>query len=287
MTDTAARPAINRYFNLSYPHVYSRAAVAAAIKQNRAEWGFRGVEHSLALQQILEITKLEEVKLAGPGERAVTLYTWGKVSPYAIALSIRPGSYLSHGTAAFLHHLIKITPTMIYVNKEQPEKSLRPVPLSQDAISEAFSRPQRRSRQILSYAQWQFMLLSGKYTNRLGVEEMLGPNQEKLWATDLRRTLIDIAVRPAYAGGVYQVLAAYKASRSKVSPEALVAVIKGLKHTYPYHQSVGFYMERAGFDATECEPLLRLGSAHDFFLDYGMTTPAFDSRWHIYYPEGL
>ena len=35
--------------------------------------------------------------------------------------------------------------------------------------------------------------------------------------TDLERTLIDIAVRPEYAGGVYEVLNVYRLAKGKVS----------------------------------------------------------------------
>lgn len=50
------------------------------------------------------------------------------------------------------------------------------------------------------------LLLSGKSTGDLGVESRQGANREELRMTGLERTLSDIAVRPTYAYGIYQVL---------------------------------------------------------------------------------
>ena len=47
-------------------------------------------------------------------------------------------------------------------------------------------------------------------TNALGVIEIQGSEDETLKVTGIERTLIDIAVRPVYAGGVFEVLKAYK-----------------------------------------------------------------------------
>ena len=40
-----------------------------------------------------------------------------------------------------------------------------------------------------------------------------------------------------------EVLEAHRAARDE-----LMATLKKLGHLYPYHQAIGFYLERAGFD---------------------------------------
>lgn len=56
----------------------------------------------------------------------------------------------------------------------------------------------------------------------------------------MARTLVDIAVRPDYADGVYQVLAAYEGARERVSVNALMAVLKTPFTAIPITKSWGF-----------------------------------------------
>src|SRR6476659_7160355 len=94
---------------------------------------------------------------------------------------------------------------------------------------------------------------------------------------EVARTLVDIAVRPGYAGGARRVLDAYRSALARNDagmlidelPESLTA----LSHVYPYHQAVGFYVEKAGADETVTAPLRARGLAYAFYLDYAMESP--------------
>jgi hypothetical protein len=107
--------------------------------------------------------------------------------------------------------------------------------------------------------------------------------------TDIERTLIDITVRPAYAGGVKSVLEAYRSVQSKISIPKLSTTLRALNYIYPYHQSVGFYMETAGnYSLEDIQELLNYKAFdYDFYLDYEMQSPAYSNRWKIYYPQDL
>ena len=50
-----------------------------------------------------------------------------------------------------------------------------------------------------------------------------------------------------------------------------LATLKRLDYN-PYHQAIGFYMERAGFDDSTCDKLRRLGLKFDFRaeIDHGL-----------------
>ena len=78
------------------------------------------------------------------------------------------------------------------------------------------------------------MLLSGKDTNRLGVQEITGDQGERIDLTNLERTLIDIAVCPAYAGGTQNVLFSYSRAIQKISVDLLVEMLEDLDYLYPY-----------------------------------------------------
>jgi hypothetical protein len=87
-----------------------------------------------------------------------------------------------------------------------------------------------------------------------------------LRVTGIDRTLIDIAVRPAYAGGVFQVLDAYRGAKHRASVGNILAALKALDYMYPYHQAIAFYMQHAGWPASRYDRLKKLGLEHDFYL---------------------
>jgi len=246
---------------------------------------------SVFLSYLLDHSPLRQIEIPGDlrSDLKVTRYVWGQVSPYAIALSLAPNAYLSHGSAVFLHGLTEQIPATIYVNQEQSEKPKPEGNLTQETVRLAFSRPQRQSNYAYRLDEFRVVIVSGKHTGRLEVAPISGPGlaTEALDATKLERTLIDIAVRPAYAGGVFKVLEAYRTARERVSVNVLIATLKQLDYVYPYHQAIGFYMQRAKYGETLCERLRQLGLRLDFYLAHDVRDSEYDSHWRLFHPKGL
>ncbi len=119
-----------------------------------------------------------------------------------------------------------------------------------------------------------------------GVIEISKENTN-LFVTDIERTLVDIAVRPQYSGGVFDVLKAYKLAKEKFSAVKLFDTLKRLDYIYPYHQVLGFYMEKAGMENRLLEPFMDMGLEFDFYLDHQIEDMAYSNRWRLYYPNGV
>jgi hypothetical protein len=173
------------------------------------------------------------------------------------------------------------------VNREQSPKPIPEGSLTQAGIDKAFSRPGRETAYIFSGPSYEIVLLNGKFTNRLEVGELIGPQGELLDVTKLERTLVDITVRPNYAGGVYQVLEAYRAAKPRISVGVLLSTLKKLDYKYPYHQAIGLYMERAGYSDEALGRVEELGARLDFYLTNNIPHLAHSGRWRIFYPEGF
>ena len=204
-----------------------------------------------------------------------------------VALSLRAGSYLSHATAVFIHGLTNEISRMVYANKEQSEKERPEGELTQASIDRAFANEARTSNYIFEFEGTRIVLLSGKNSGRLEVSDIPSSTGLALSTTKLERTLIDIAVRPAYAGGAFQVLEAYRGARERVSVSTLVATLKKLDYVYPYHQSIGFYMQAAGYSKAQLERLRSLGLKFNFYVSYRTRDAQYDSEWKVFHPAGL
>ena len=116
---------------------------------------------------------------------------------------------------------------------------------------------------------------------------MTSAQGEPVTVTGLERTLIDIVVRPDYAGGVYQVLQAFKSAKDRMSVNVLLATLKKLDYAYPYHQAIGFYLQRAHYDPDRWERIKKLAQEFDFYLAHDISDRDYDQSWRIFFPKGL
>jgi predicted transcriptional regulator of viral defense system len=256
---------------------------------NRRSWHLS--VHTTALDFITFLTKHGDLRVrrfrSKTYEKEITRFSWGEASPYELAMSIKSNSYLCHATAITLHGLGKPNQKKIFLNVEQSAKPPSNGSLTQEGISRAFAGKQRQSNLTYTCSGISVTMISGKNTNRLGVETIVGPASESLQATNLERTLVDIVVRPAYAGGISQVLKAYRAAKDRMSADQLVDILKKLDYVYPYHQSIGFLMQKAGYPEKRLVQLRALGLHHDFYLAHGLQQLEYSKDWRQFYPKDL
>lgn len=254
----------------------------------RAEHAFpRSLSERSFLKRLIETGILKEIPLDATYSFDAKRYHWGQPFPqYELALSLKPGAYLSHGSAAWLHRLIDHEPTAVYINKEQSPKNSKGI-LTQSGIDRAFSNKQRQSGYIVTHRQTEIVLLSGKHSNRLGVTKVAGPRGEQLDSTNVERTLIDIAVRPSYAGGAKIVAGAYRRAASQTSIPRLAKMLQDLNYIYPYHQTLGFYLQNAGHSLSALQPLRDLDIRFNFYLEHAMKQSSLDPVWRVYVPKEI
>lgn len=278
---------LKSFFETLPPQVFRRTDLAEMLEEHRGSWGLSPritVRH--LIDAMSDHSSFQRVELAFP-LRTENLFKWGDVSPYALALIRRPHAYLSHQSAAYLRGISEAPQVTIYVNQEQSPKPVKNTALTQEGIDAAMARPPRVSSNVAEYDGYKVMLLSGKHTGRLGVEEATQQNGETLQVSGIERTLIDIAVRPAYGGGVSEVLDMYRRAFGKFSVSSLAKMLRTLDYTYPYHQVIGFYLERSGCTQSELEPLRRLPREFDFYAAHALEDPVYIRDWRLFVPREL
>lgn len=283
-----AKPDILAILDAAGRRVLKRRELEQILEHHRSAWQLPASGTSTKfLEYLLANAPLRKVELKFP-HRPETLFVWREASLLKIAASIKPGGYLSHYTALHLHELTDQVPKTIYVNHEQRPQPAPIDPPNQARIDAAFRRPQRQTKNIAIWKGMRICLINGKATGRLGVIEGATAQGETYDYTNIERTLIDATVRPAYAGGVGEVLRAYRRAQPKVSINKLVAILRQLDYLYPYEQAIGFYLERAGvYREAQIDLVCYRPCKFDFYLAHGMKETEYSARWRLHYPKGL
>jgi len=279
---------IGDFFEAQPFRIFKLGQLRTAFHEHRKDWVLPASMSAAGFVEFLvEQAQLRKLEVKSEHYRGVTRYSWGLPRPYELALSLGRNAYLSHASAMALHGLTDQIPKVVYINDEQSPKNLPPANLTQAAIDRAFTGSQRASRAVFSAGELRIVVISGKNTGRLEVSQQKAMDGSVVDVTKLERTLIDIAVRPSYAGGPYEVLEAYRTARGRASVNVLVATLKTLDYAYPYHQNIGFYMQRAGYPESALDQLRRLGLRFDFYLTYGMREKELDPEWRLFVPQGF
>lgn len=285
-----ARKDILEEFDKRQIPVLKRSQIERILGEKRSFWR---LATSTSVDQFISFliteSALRRIEFSFPNRKEIR-YLYGNPSTYQICLSLREKAYFSHYTAVYLHGLTEQVPNTIYVNAEQGPKPQNRLSLSQQTIDNAFKRPQRKTSMVASFANQKICLLNGMFTDQLGVVDGSGSSDEKLRLTSVERTLIDIAVRPSYSGGVYEVLKAFRRAKEldKVSINKLSATLKKLNFVYPYHQAIGFYLERSQvYEDLVLEILRTFEIRFDFYLSHEMRDTEYSRTWRLFYPKGL
>lgn len=250
---------------------------------------FSYITKKLFIETLLDLKTIHKIPIKS-SIKNFNRYLFKDANIYEKALSLNSGSYLSHYTAVFLHNLTLNVPKVIYTNTEQYKKpnKIKQTELKQINIDKAFSREFRKTNNIAYLKDEKnnikIVMLNGKYTNNSNLE-LLSVGNSQIPVTNLERTLIDVMVRPDYSGGIPEVINVFKNAKEEISIGRLISILNNLDYIYPYHQSLGFYLELAGYSENILKRFDHYDFKYNFYLTYKMIDPSFSERWKIYYPN--
>jgi hypothetical protein len=241
------------------------------------------------LEFVLRRGHLTQIALHAPNyDETILRFARGQATSLDIAATIRSSAYFSHSTAAYLNGLTNTLPSTLFLNLEQSEKPRSSNgALTQASLDRAFSGKQRHSKLFYTYETLTVTMLSGKKTRKLGVESIAASSGRSFSTTNLERTLVDLTVRPAYAGGIKAVLECFRVAKARASMDKLLQILDQLDYLYPYAQAIGFLGQRAGFSESELRPVRERITPLKFYLAHGMKNPTHDETWRIYHPTDL
>lgn len=236
---------------------------------------------------LIDVKILQEVFLQFPRKRfyrfVLTSSNLTNNDLYNVINSFNPRGYFSHYSAVFLNDLTdNIVKTIYYsiitspIHNPDNRKTIL-----QKNIDYAFSRPARTTKNFAYFNNQKIVLLENTFRDE-GIKEING-----LQVTNIEKTILDITVRPQYSGGVHEVLKIYKNAKDKLSVNKLQAYLRKANYIYPYHQAIGFYLEKANYDEKVLKMLEIFPQDYDFYLTNEIKDKKYSKRWKVYYPSSL
>jgi hypothetical protein len=288
-----ARQDIIRYFDSLDRKVLHYNDLAATLRSQRGFWRLtQSTTTAEFIRFLLESCNLSIHEFPFPAPyKKKTVFNWGEVPFYEILMGISSKCYFSHYSAVRIHGLTEQLPNTYYINEEQRLASWLAGKLTQATIDAAFRRPVRSTKKIAETQECRVVFLNGKNTANLGVVEREfntgGTRFGKIRVTNVERTLVDITVRPTYAGGVAEVMKAFGYAREVMSTNRLAATLKKLAFIYPYHQCIGFYLERSGFRSGAVDIFRKMSKEFDFYLEHHMIETEYVKDWKLFIPKGF
>lgn len=286
----SAEQSIKNYLYTDDLKAYTTFDLTKIFQNKRDEWNIADYRNQYHFMKFLEGANiLKNIKLKHQSTATIKqIYEEPDASLFNIALTIKKDGYLSNYTAMQIHQLTLQIPKSIYVSYSKSHSypiNHDDIELEQSSIDSAFSKTQRMTSESykseIDNTRFYF-IQKGYIEKNVGITSENGNSY-----TDLERTLIDIAIRPAYSGGVFEVLEAYEIARDKADIFKIKEYLLKLNYIYPYHQLIGFYMDKAGYNQKIIGDIFLKNINYNFYLTYNMSNKEFDPKWKIFYPKGF
>lgn len=285
-----AYPEIERLLIGTRRKAFTTTDLQTIFHSNKDQWKLstrttytKFIKYLVENKQLLKIKKL--VHLETQSEKLI--YTFKNANTYDVITAIKKNGYLSYLTALVVHELTLQIPKTTYISEEIHDTYLHHNTLDQESIDKAFAKEQRTTTNIykddLTNERYVFTERKMNITN-IGI---ITDNSLNYQTSNIERTLIDCVVRPQYSGGIFSVLEAFRNALDILDIVKLDSYLDDLNYTYPYHQLVGFYLEKSGYNTSLLTPFLNKVSRFNFYMTYNLSNKKFDPKWKIYYPEGI
>ncbi len=278
--------AINSIISRIPYQVLNRIEYEGIISSINDIWGLKSISRNNIKKFLLEenLFVQDHIKIDDNHSSEIYYLPQSKIDFFDVASVRSRSSYFSFYSALYINNLTLQIPKQIYLTLERKSLDHNDNSLKQENIDRVFSKPPRITTDKRNYKNFDINFINGQYQNQIGITEF----RDQYTVSDIERTLIDISVRPFYSGGVTQVLEAFVNAKDRMDPKKLIEYYSKLNYTYPYHQVIGFYLEKAGYDEKIYNEFLNFDDLDfNFYLTYNILHKEFSKKWHLYYPKGF
>jgi len=290
MFSKSIRKKISEQFSTPVRHKHLQEYAERIIGQTR---------YSVVTNLIHDLLKngiVNSYKLTAKDGKTVTLYCshkLDKLNPYVIAQAMFPKEYFGNLTSIYYHSLTNQVPKAIYICYEKkPAKRKKVNTVNNNELRRSFIKPHRHTKHVYTLNDYAIIvverrtIISGSGVIESHPPSTLLPNTSRV--TCIERALIDAVVSPQYNGGIVSVYTYFRNARDMLNMARLIKIYRQLNFIYPFSQSIGFLLDRAGMPKCASVIYKNFPPERSFYVDHGAkTTWVYDEKWKLYYPAGL
>jgi predicted transcriptional regulator of viral defense system len=289
MFSKSIKKKLSEHFSTPVRHKHLQEHTERIIEQTR---------YSVVANLIRDLRKngvVNSYKLTAKNNKTVTLYCsrkLDKLNPYEIAQALFPQGYFCNLSSIYYHSLTNQVPKTIYICYEKkPAKRINVSTVNNNELRRAFIKPHRHTNHVYTLNDYKVIVVERARISDSGVVEShppstLLPSTSRI--TCIERALIDAVVTPQFNGGIVSVYTYFKTARGMLNIERLIKIYRQLDFVYPYSQSIGFLLDRAGMSKHASVIYKKFLPEHSFFVDHDAKTSwIYDEKWKLYYPAGL
>jgi hypothetical protein len=290
MISRSIRKKLNEHFSVPVRYKHLQEHAERIIGQTR----YSIVDN--LIHNLLKNDIVNTYKLTAKNGKAVTLYCshkLDKLNPYVIAKAMFPKEYFGNLTSIYYHSLTNQVPKTIYIcHEKRPAKQNKVNTVNNSELRRSFIKPHRHTKYIYTLNDYEIIVaerrarISGSGVIESHPPSTLLPNTSRV--TCIERALIDAVVSPQYNGGVVSVYTYFRNARGMLNMAKLIKIYRQLDFVYPYSQSIGFLLDRAGMSKYASVIYKNFPPKRNFYVDHDAKTSwVYDEKWQLYYPTGL
>jgi hypothetical protein len=217
----------------------------------------------------------------------------GSIDAYDIALSLRKNSYLTGYKLISLLGWTEYIPRIIHVNWIRGyTKNIKSNEIDNDTVQKIAYKHKHISSLRIKYEDYEIVLLSGQlfleiYEHHFMIPENIPqiPEYSKIFIPE--RLIIECLINYHYFGGADLVWNIGLEQFQKLDPSKLTKIYADMSLIYPYSNSIGYWLEKAGIDNKILDiwetKVNRRIKFHLFMGD--KERRIFNKKWNLYIPK--
>jgi len=240
----------------------------------------KSMPHDLFIKRINEYQQNQlDIELNGDF-LSVFAYDSG-VDEDQMLLGFKKNSFFSMSTALNKQGFSDFRNKFIFISQELSVKNLggSTSGLTQDAIDQAFKKDYRRTSVIGKYKDKHIVFLSPKNTHGF---EVITTNSS-IRTSSINRSFVEMVVNVQYFVDSLAVINVFKPLKDSLQIDVIYKVLKEFNYIYPYYQSVGYYLEKIGFNRKQLQKFKNEVKGLRFYTDKKADSYQYDEYWQTYH----